>query len=312
MKYFTITVDTEADNAWTKPEKIKMDNFREIPKFQELCEKYNIIPTYLLTYEYATYQPAIDYLKPKAEQGKCEIGHHLHVWTTPPFQNEKNGVDLDWIQAYQYELPDKLFKDKADSLYNVIFNNFGIKPKSHRAGRWGIDDRTIKWLALNNFRVDTSIVPGVNYTNSWGKFSSGPDFRTKSHKPYFWEADKKILEIPVSVYSECELISNILTKMNHPFMEKIINKLFKNRILRPKPDYPTSLYKKIIVNEIKQNNIINMMLHSSELARNCSPISISQKKYDHIWTVLREVFEFIGKSNIRSLSSEEIYKKLNR
>jgi len=62
-KYFVVTVDTESDDAWLNPDKIKLDNFEEIPRFQNLCEKYNIIPTYLLTYEYAVYKPAVEFFK---------------------------------------------------------------------------------------------------------------------------------------------------------------------------------------------------------------------------------------------------------
>ena len=36
-------------------------NFDEIPKFQSLYEKFDIIPTYLLTYEYAIHKPAISF-----------------------------------------------------------------------------------------------------------------------------------------------------------------------------------------------------------------------------------------------------------
>lgn len=49
MKTFLITVDTEGDNLWQwKPgEKITTENSLFIPRFQELCEKYGLIPTYL-------------------------------------------------------------------------------------------------------------------------------------------------------------------------------------------------------------------------------------------------------------------------
>ena len=49
-------------------------------------------------------------------------------------------------------------------------------PTSHRAGRWGIDQRTIDWLIERNFLVDTTIVPFKSFESSIGKFKPGPSF----------------------------------------------------------------------------------------------------------------------------------------
>ena len=84
---FIVTVDTESDDAWLKPEVIKLDNIKMIPRFQDLCEKYDIFPTYLLTYECASREESISVFKPILDRQKCEIGHHLHIWSTPPFKN---------------------------------------------------------------------------------------------------------------------------------------------------------------------------------------------------------------------------------
>ena len=56
---FVVTVDTESDDAWSKPEIIKLDNLKEIPRFQNLCEKYDILPTYLLSYECAAREEGV-------------------------------------------------------------------------------------------------------------------------------------------------------------------------------------------------------------------------------------------------------------
>ena len=53
MPYFIITVDTEGDNLWKwkKGDPISTQNAVLIPRFQELCEKYNFKPVYLMNYE---------------------------------------------------------------------------------------------------------------------------------------------------------------------------------------------------------------------------------------------------------------------
>ena len=60
---FVVTIDTESDDAWENPEKISLNNIKEIPRFQELCEKYNIFPTYLLCYECAAREESISIFK---------------------------------------------------------------------------------------------------------------------------------------------------------------------------------------------------------------------------------------------------------
>lgn len=86
MKTFLITVDTEGDNLWQwKPgEKITTENSLFIPRFQELCEKYGLIPTYLTNYEMACDDRWVEYARKKEKDGKCEIGMHIHAWNSPP------------------------------------------------------------------------------------------------------------------------------------------------------------------------------------------------------------------------------------
>ena len=41
---FFLTVDTEGDNMWDKPQNIMSKNTENLYRFQELCNKYNIKP----------------------------------------------------------------------------------------------------------------------------------------------------------------------------------------------------------------------------------------------------------------------------
>tara|TARA_Y100000768_G_scaffold388696_1_gene386263 strand:+ start:870 stop:1796 length:927 start_codon:yes stop_codon:yes gene_type:complete len=293
--FFIITIDTEADDAWFSPDKISLTNFKEIPRFQMLCENYNIIPTYLLTYEYATFEPAVKYFKEKQNQGKCEIGMHLHVWSTPPFKNNEDKIDLDWVHAFQSELPDDLFEQKANYLYNAICDSFESAPTSHRAGRWGIDDRTIKWLVRKKFKVDSSVVPMINYKSNKGKNVGGPDFTNFNHNPYEWN---KLLEIPVSVYRN--IFSSLTDNYsNNRFFKWISNKVSPLYILRPIPSSSFKVYDKILN---AKSNIYNMMLHSSELGLDCSPFTKTKNDYNKIWKIIEHVFQIVEKKELTPIT----------
>ena len=56
---FVVTVDTEADDAWSRPDSVELENIKEIDRFQELCLQYSVVPTYLLSYECATRDEAL-------------------------------------------------------------------------------------------------------------------------------------------------------------------------------------------------------------------------------------------------------------
>lgn len=307
---FVVTVDTEADNAWSNPRTIKLDNLKAVPQFQDLCEKYDVVPTYLITYECAVREEAIKILKPILDRGKCEIGHHLHVWSTPPFQRDSgSGVDLDWIHGYQSELPDELFFEKAETLRSAIKKNYGIFPTSHRAGRWGIDSRSIKWLMNNNFLVDTSILPLTDFSKIMGKNKTGPNF---FFEPFdtkkLLDSNKELLEIPVTVNSSPMLIVQmvkfavkigIISELN---AYKIIRKFGGGTKLTPSLDFKVGQYLKTISGEIDKNKkVINFSLHSSEISFGHSPISNTKEGFDYFGGVLEKSFALIKELDIKSL-----------
>ena len=81
-----MTVDTEGDNlwSWSEGQNITTRNSSYIAPFQDLCEKYGIIPVYLTNYEMVMTDEFVSYVKEKANKGLCEIGMHLHAWNSPP------------------------------------------------------------------------------------------------------------------------------------------------------------------------------------------------------------------------------------
>jgi hypothetical protein len=316
---FVVTVDTESDDAWTNPGTIKLDNMRAIPRFQGLCEKYDIIPTYLITFECATRDEAIQILKPIADSGRCEIGHHLHVWSTPPFQKDnKSSVDLNWIHAYQSELQDELFFEKAETLKSAIQKNYGISPTSHRAGRWGIDPRTINWLMNNDFIADTSVLPLADFSNMMGKHKTGPNFFFSSFDvDTISDGENTLLEIPVTVNSSPHLIIELLkiTVRNKLLSERNANKMIRKfgggTKLTPNLNFKVAQYLNTINREfMKGRKIINFALHSTEVSLGHSPITRTHEGYDFFWSVLENCFNLIRELNIKSLGISDAAKNI--
>jgi len=313
---FTITVDTEADDAWEARDSIGMRNLSAIPRFQALCEEFEIMPTYLLTYECAVRQEALAVLKSIADQHSCEIGFHLHSWTTPPFERESpEGFDAAWMQAYQFELPESLFREKSACLLEAIENAYGIRPTAHRAGRWGIDQRSVDWLIEKKFLIDTSVVPMWDLSAKMGKRMGGPSFLAARHSPYFWlhsqagnNLSRSLLEIPLTVYAPRSIILAAMAGYIRRNMagKRVVERIYRRFIggngqLRLHPKYSLNTLLKIIQSQLSgYPTIINMMIHSSELMVGQSPFSRTPQACEALWEKLRWTFAFIRDLRISS------------
>ncbi len=135
-KIFLITIDTEADNQWDSNHECSTENAKYLPRFQELAEKYNFKPTWLTTYEMANDNFFVKYFKERQEKNLCEIGMHLHAWNNPPTYKLDSKTKE---RAYLIEYPKEIMSKKIEELDLLLNSRFGIKPISHRAGRWAMN-----------------------------------------------------------------------------------------------------------------------------------------------------------------------------
>jgi hypothetical protein len=320
--YFVVTVDTEADDAWERTDRIGLTNLLEIPRFQELCNQYHVVPTYLVTYECATRDEALSVLKPISDSGHCEIGHHLHVWTTPPFEKEgPSGVDLPWLQAYQFELPDTLFQEKAECLREAIETAYGKSPTSHRAGRWGIDQRTVDWMIDHEFMVDSSVVPMMNWSRHKGKTKGGPSFVATRADPHAWPSGALhrkgrsfLVEIPVSIYIPGGFLEKLCAhylRRQWPggtWARRVYRKLIGcDGVLWTAPDDPPETPVRIMEAAIRHGMpVLNLMLHSSELALACSPFSRTPEDSAKVWRRLETVFQYVNAMALETITLSQM------
>lgn len=306
---FVVTVDTEADDAWRHPDRIGLANLQQVPRFQELCESYGVVPTYLVTYECAVGDEAHRVLRPIVARRGCEIGHHLHCWSTPPFQREgPTGIDAAWLQAYQYELPQTLFREKADALHEAIERAYGVRPTAHRAGRWGIDRRTLDWLQERHYLVDTSLLPLCNLHACRGRTAPGPDFRAAPQRVHgAGEGNSRLLEVPATVDVPDSLSSRACARFiagGWPG-RGVVDRLFRSRYigggrrLCPDPRYPVGFLTAAVQRAAAAPGaVVNLSLHSSELMLGGSPFSRTPEQAARVWERLQEVFAAVTALNL--------------
>ncbi|HLA80671.1 MAG TPA: hypothetical protein VJP78_03425, partial [Thermoleophilia bacterium] len=244
---FVLTVDTEADNQWDHGIPLRTENVRYWEPFQRICRDHDVAPTYLVTSEIADDDLAQTLLRTWAGAGEAEIGAHLHPWTTPPFREDAGFRFNDPSHPFMSELPGDLVRAKLENLTDQISNNFGVRPTSFRAGRFGLDGISARVLSELGYLVDSSVTPLTSWTAHRGlpEGSGGPDFSNHSARPFIIEgtrdeeegANLGLLEIPVTIATTSALLRRFpaLSGLHRTLPARAVRKISHGRWLRPQP-----------------------------------------------------------------------------
>ncbi len=288
-KSFIITIDTEGDNLWGWKEgnPLKTENVNYLPRFQEICNKYNFIPTWLCNWEMVQDERFVAFALDNLEKGKCEIGMHLHAWNTPPYYELPRGVNSGL--PYLIEYPVDIMRKKIIEMTNLIEEKFGKKPVVHRSGRWGMNDDYFVILHEQGYIADCSITPYVNWASSVGQSPgvSGPDY-TKE-RPVISNRHG-VLEIPVTTLWSEEKEKALWLRPNRKNLDEMLYLIeqYKNSDL----DY------------------LMFMIHSSELMPGGSPTFQTEGGIAILYEHLEIIFQEISKSYV-GVGLEEYVRNLN-
>jgi glycosyltransferase involved in cell wall biosynthesis len=197
-----VGVDLEAEFDWHGPRTRTGDtvkNVREQALVHRIFEKFGIRPIYLVDYAVATVAEGYLPLRDLVSSGKCEVGAHLQPWENPPFSELISGPT-----SFNQNLPAWLQKEKLLRLTEALRSNIGIQPVTYRAGRYGVGEE-IAWILKSlGYRIDMSVVPGLDL-----RAQHGPDFRRVINRPYWFGPEDDLLEIPLTA-GFCGLLSSRL------------------------------------------------------------------------------------------------------
>jgi len=186
-----VAIDTEAEFDWNGPflrAHTSVRNVRNQTMAQEIFDRFGVRPVYLVDYAVATQAEGYLPLREISQSGRCEIGAHLHPWITPPFAEE-----LSDRTSFSHHLPVRLQQEKLSRLTEAIMSNFGVRPISYRAGRYGVGEEIAEILATLDYQIDMSVQPGIDMRRL-----HGPDFRRGLDRPYWFGRGWPLLEIPAT------------------------------------------------------------------------------------------------------------------
>ena len=317
---FLITIDTEGDNLWGRPKTITTKNVAYLPRFQSLCEKYGLKPTWLTNYEMAIstqYQLfATDFLK--RETG--EVGMHLHAWNSPPLHTALTDDDMVY-HPYLIEYPETVMAEKIHYLTTLLESVFGRKMRSHRAGRWAFNESYARLLDQHGYTVDCSVTPHVSWQRTKGhpQGMGGSDYRHFPESAYLMDlqaihqaGNSHLLQVPVSIratafYSIRQTLRTWEDRWK-PYCSlcfRISNRLLPEVVwLRPSGHNLKAMLSLVQRVVHQQEPYAELILHSSELMPGGSPYFHSEEDISHLYDDLEILFAYVSQTFIGQTLTE--------
>ena len=299
---FQITIDTEGDNLWAKPSTVTTKNAEHIHRFQALCERHGLRPTYLVNWEMANCPSFQDLGRDIVKRSAGEIGMHLHAWDSPPIFPQ---IDNSKQHAYLIEYPVRVMREKIKVMTSTLENVFGVKVTSHRAGRWAMNETYVRLLVEHGYQIDCSVTPNCSWKASKGASLGGTDYTSFPSHPFtIVVEDGSIIELPMTiVVQRLPLVSRLA--------RKVLGKSTQRTIwLRPNGRNLRNMLALLDLGEREGRPYVQFMLHSSEFMPGGSPTFDTVDKVRTLFSDLEVLFTAVAERFTGATLSE--YVALNR
>jgi len=186
---------------------------------------------------------------------------------------------------------------------------FGARPRSFRAGRWGLGTVGLRLLAEAGYTVDTSVVPLTSLRRCTGSLPSveGPSFLQAPQDPYH-PTDTDLLrcgrsdlfEVPVTAGAIGPLAGPLAWvlrsgKAGGDFFRRGLQKVRLGRLVRLQPaEYALqpmlALADKFLQ---RQAPVLNIALHSSEWVAGQSPFVADEPAARRMHEAMRTLLEYL-------------------
>jgi len=316
---FLITIDTEGDNLWSNPKKVTTKNASYISRFQELCEKYHLKPTYLTNYEMANSPVFQKFGRDVIARKTAEVGMHLHAWDMPP--EWKLTDDDSKFHPYLVEYPEEIMREKIKIMTDCLEDVFSVKMQSHRAGRWSFNEKYANLLIEFCYKIDCSVTPHISWKTHLGDptRNGGTDYTNFPEDAYFIDqlnisrpGNSSLLEIPVSI-KDANRVAKALS--GNPILRKIplfcraLNHYYPKIWVRPNGRNLNQMLWYVKNAVVTNKDYVEFMLHSSELMPGGSPRFMTELSIERLYNDMEMLFKEVS-LNFEGRTLYDYYKKI--
>jgi len=186
---------------------------------------------------------------------------------------------------------------------------FGARPRSFRAGRWGLGTVGLRLLAEAGYTVDTSVVPLTSFRGCTGSTPSvqGPSFLRAPQAPYYPKdtdlliiGDGSLFEVPVTA-GTIGLLSSPLAwvlrsgKAGGDLFRRGLQKMRLGRLVRLQPaEYALQPMLALADTFLQRRaSVVNIALHSSEWVARQSPFVPDEPSARRMHEAMRTLLEYL-------------------
>jgi peptidoglycan/xylan/chitin deacetylase (PgdA/CDA1 family) len=304
---FLITIDTEGDNIWDGSRTdVTTENARYLPRFQTLCERYGLKPTYLTNYEMAVDPAFVTFGRDVLARGTAEIGMHLHAWHSPP-DHALTANDYKF-HPYLIEYPEPVMREKVARMTHLLEDVFATKMRSHRAGRWAFNATYARLLREHGYVVDCSVTPHVDWRPHKGNpgGTGGIDYRSFPDRHYWLDAQDisrpgttPLLELPVTVVDRAPkplvpALRAIGARRN--LASRALRRIWQVEWLRPNGRNLSQMIALLDLARAQRRPYVEFMIHSSEFMPGGSPYFPTVDAVDKLYSDLDALFDHARKA----------------
>ncbi|MFN8854666.1 MAG: hypothetical protein ACK50P_03835 [Planctomycetaceae bacterium] len=298
-----VTIDTEEEGLWSGSYRATgntVENLKGIPWFQELCDSLDVQPTYLVDSPVVADSWGAALLRTYQEEGRAEVGAHLHPWCTQP-----HGEELSRRNSWMVNLPEDLQRRKLETLTHEIAEAMGRPPTSFRAGRYGMGTFAANVLVDLGYVVDSSVIPFTDYS-----MQSGPDFSRATWRPYrisqndLLQQDTAgtLLEIPVTVGFNSHNFEKTWRRhqrfsrgwARHLRWNGILDRCGIGQRIKLSPEQASSAEMECVIRRAlaQKADCLVLMFHSSSLVAGLSPYASTTQAFLEFQARMRDVLSF--------------------
>jgi hypothetical protein len=306
-----LTVDTEEEFDWSGPftrDRHGLTHIEHITRFQEFCEGLAVVPVYLVDWPIATSPAAVEVIGSAVKAGKAEVGVQLHPWVNPPFEEEVGPYN-----SYAGNLPPELERAKFMALRDKIEQAFGAAPLIYRAGRYGLGSDTAAILRDAGVPIDSSVRANFDY-----RAGHGPDYSRHPLKPYWVDADRSVLELPLTtVYwgmlrRQGRWVHPLLGKL--PMLTGAFSRvgLLERIALTPEGVTAEEALRGIDMALDDGLPLLVLSFHSPSLAPGHTPYVRSEADLERLYDWLRRVYMYLDMRGVVPTSVGEILSSVER
>jgi len=293
LRAFLVTIDVEGDNLWHPKPPVTTENAAFLPRFQELCERYALRPTYLVNWEMCHAPSFRDFGRDVLARGQGEIGIHPHAWNIPPVENVPARL-RNVPMAYLVDYPAEIMWEKLARLKGALEETFQTEILTHRAARWAMDGVYAQILMELDCCIDCSVTPYLSWSSSDDGQKDSLDYRSAPEHAYRMDLDtvvrpgeSDLLEVPMTIFPGRK---TALGRCIGGFLDRTrLGKKLANRLcpsicwFRPDGKNGRRLVRMLGRAAAERRNYVEFMLHSSELMPGGSPLFPTRRHVEALY-----------------------------